>query len=197
MLLICRTISACLTLPRCSRKRSSSGAESKWSSIAFLPLPVTMMMFSMPEATHSSTTYWISGLSTTGSISLCCALVAGRDRVPSPAAGRTALRTRLTLAAISPHLEFHLAPYFRSASVPAGVFYHSAPVAPGFSPAYLRPVEHGKRHDIRPRHRCQLASSFSLGEIRIFLRYPRTCFGVIHPPSVRIRIGQKQRTPEK
>src|SRR2546427_276812 len=47
MLLICRTISACLTLPRCSRKRSSSGAESKWSSIAFLPLPVTMMMFAL------------------------------------------------------------------------------------------------------------------------------------------------------
>src|SRR5215472_10953722 len=59
----------------------------------FLPLPVTMMMCSMPEATHSSTTYWICGLSTTVNISLGCALVAGRKRVPSPAAGRTALRT--------------------------------------------------------------------------------------------------------
>src|SRR5262249_31186635 len=33
------------------------------------------------------------GLSTSGSISLGCALVAGRNRVPSPAAGKTALRT--------------------------------------------------------------------------------------------------------
>src|ERR1035438_4881868 len=33
------------------------------------------------------------GLSTIGSISLGCALVAGRKRVPSPAAGKTALRT--------------------------------------------------------------------------------------------------------
>src|ERR1700688_570593 len=54
-----------------------------------------MMMCSMPEATHSSTTYWICGLSTTLSISLGCALVAGKKRVPSPAAGRTALRTFL------------------------------------------------------------------------------------------------------
>src|ERR1039458_7304049 len=33
------------------------------------------------------------GLSTMGSISFGCALVAGRKRVPSPAAGKTALRT--------------------------------------------------------------------------------------------------------
>src|SRR5258705_9378748 len=46
----------------------------------------------MPACTASSTTYWISGLSTNGSISLGCALVAGRKRVPSPAAGKTALR---------------------------------------------------------------------------------------------------------
>jgi len=32
-------------------------------------------------------------LSTNGSISLGCAFVAGRNRVPSPAAGKTALRT--------------------------------------------------------------------------------------------------------
>src|SRR5262245_61548375 len=35
----------------------------------------------------------MSGLSTSGSISLGCALVAGRNRVPRPAAGNTALRT--------------------------------------------------------------------------------------------------------
>src|SRR5258707_15793293 len=43
----------------------------------------------------------MSGLSTTGNISLGCALVAGRNRVPSPAAGRTALRTRCIFSVIS------------------------------------------------------------------------------------------------
>src|SRR5664279_2175350 len=46
-----------------------------------------------PARVASSTTYWIAGLSTTGSISLGVALVAGRKRVPSPAAGITALVT--------------------------------------------------------------------------------------------------------
>src|SRR5688500_2245028 len=35
------------------------------------------------------------GLSTSGSISFGCALVAGRNLVPQPAAGKTALRTRI------------------------------------------------------------------------------------------------------
>src|SRR5882762_5753192 len=52
-----------------------------------------MMILLTPEATASSITYWMIGLSTSGSISFGCALVAGRKRVPSPAAGRTALRT--------------------------------------------------------------------------------------------------------
>ncbi len=47
----------------------------------------------MPARTASSTTYWMAGLSTTGSISLGWALVAGRNRVPRPAAGMTALVT--------------------------------------------------------------------------------------------------------
>src|SRR5665811_1106711 len=41
----------------------------------------------------SWTPYWRMGLSTMGSICFGCALVAGRNRVPSPAAGKTALRT--------------------------------------------------------------------------------------------------------
>src|SRR5215475_7353333 len=45
-----------------------------------------------PAARASSTAYWISGLSTTGSISLGLALVAGRKRVPRPATGNTAVR---------------------------------------------------------------------------------------------------------
>ncbi len=54
-----------------------------------------MMTCSMPAATASSTAYWITGLSTRGSISFGWALVAGRKRVPQPAAGKTALRTRI------------------------------------------------------------------------------------------------------
>src|SRR5664280_3446154 len=46
-----------------------------------------------PARVASSTTYWMAGLSTTGSISLGVALVAGRKRVPNPAAGITALVT--------------------------------------------------------------------------------------------------------
>src|SRR6186997_43470 len=41
------------------------------------------------------------GLSTSGSISLGCALVAGRKRVPRPAAGKTALRTAFTSGIVS------------------------------------------------------------------------------------------------
>src|SRR3954453_5443270 len=52
-----------------------------------------------PARTASSTTYWIAGLSTTGSISFGVALVAGRKRVPSPAAGMTALVTGALMSA--------------------------------------------------------------------------------------------------
>src|ERR1017187_10996059 len=65
--------------------------------MALLPRPVTMMMFWTPECLASSTPYWIKGLSTSGNISLGMALVAGRNRVPSPAAGNTALRTFLVI----------------------------------------------------------------------------------------------------
>src|SRR3954463_8693725 len=61
--------------------------------MALLPRPVTMMIWSQPAASASSTPYWMMGLSTSGSISLGMALVAGRKRVPRPAAGKTALRT--------------------------------------------------------------------------------------------------------
>src|SRR5947208_15509513 len=51
----------------------------------------------MPAAVASSNAYWISGLSTTGSISFGMAFVTGRKRVPSPATGNTALRTRFDI----------------------------------------------------------------------------------------------------
>src|SRR5947209_12088125 len=50
-------------------------------------------MSMIPARTASSTTYWIAGLSTIGSISLGVAFVAGKNRVPSPAAGTTAFVT--------------------------------------------------------------------------------------------------------
>ena len=66
--------------------------RSKWSSMTPLLRPVTKMKCSMPASLASSTTYWISGLSTMVSISFGIALVAGRTRVPRPATGNTALR---------------------------------------------------------------------------------------------------------
>jgi hypothetical protein len=54
--------------------------------------PVTKMKCSMPASRASSTTCWINGRSTTGSISFGMAFVAGKNLVPSPATGKTALR---------------------------------------------------------------------------------------------------------
>src|SRR4026207_602234 len=65
--------------------------------MAFFPRPVTSRMLSTPEASASCTPYWMMGLSTSGSISFGCALVAGRNRVPSPAAGAPAWRPLATL----------------------------------------------------------------------------------------------------
>src|SRR5260221_6088634 len=53
----------------------------------------------MPASRASSTAYWISGRSTIVTISLAMLLVAGSKRVPRPATGKTALRTRLVISA--------------------------------------------------------------------------------------------------
>ena len=89
--------SSSLFLPRSASVLSSSNWLSKWSSMTPLLRPVTKMKCSMPAALASSTTCWITGRSTTVSISLGIALVAGRNRVPSPATGKTALRTRFVI----------------------------------------------------------------------------------------------------
>src|ERR1044071_536400 len=52
------------------------------------------MKCSIPAERASSTTCWMTGRSTTVSISFGIALVAGRKRVPRPATGNTALRIR-------------------------------------------------------------------------------------------------------
>src|SRR3954471_10166957 len=88
-----RTASRRTASPLAARACSSSKALSKWSSMARLWRPVTIRTSSSPAAAASSTTYWMAGLSTTGSISFGVALVAGRKRVPSPATGTTALVT--------------------------------------------------------------------------------------------------------
>ena len=82
---------SCRAIPACA---SSSNWRSKWSSMTLLLRPVTKTKCSMPASRASSTAYWISGRSTTVSISLGIALVAGRKRVPRPATGNTAVRTR-------------------------------------------------------------------------------------------------------
>src|SRR5215472_16116146 len=61
--------------------------------MARLPRPVISRTSRRPADTASSTTCWIAGVSTTGSISLGFALVNGKNLVPSPAAGTTALVT--------------------------------------------------------------------------------------------------------
>src|SRR5437588_4411445 len=66
--------------------------------MAVLPRPVTMMIWSQPAASASSTPYWMMGLSTSGSISFGMDFVAGKKRVPRPAAGKTALRTFIFMA---------------------------------------------------------------------------------------------------
>src|SRR2546425_3685159 len=60
-----------------------------------LPRPVMIRMSCSPALTACSTTNWMAGLSTMGSISFGCDFVAGRNRVPSPAAGITAFLTRI------------------------------------------------------------------------------------------------------
>ena len=53
----------------------------------------------IPAARASSIVYWMSGLSTSGRIYFGTDLVAGRNLVPNPATGSTAL---VTLFAITP-----------------------------------------------------------------------------------------------
>src|SRR6266446_8980657 len=87
-----------ILLPRASAS-SSSGLRSKWSSIDDFPRPITTITCPAPAFTASSTISWMVGVSTMGSISFGTALVAGRNRVPRPAAGMTTLRKGCFMAA--------------------------------------------------------------------------------------------------
>ena len=71
---------------------------SRARTAAFSLCAAVKISCSIPASRASSTAYWISGRSTTVIISLGMLLVAGSRRVPRPATGKTALRTRLVIA---------------------------------------------------------------------------------------------------
>src|SRR5690606_10165300 len=73
--------------------------------MAFLLEWVTSTISFIPAARASSTTYWMTGLSTTVTISLGITLLAGKNRVPRPATGRTALVTFTVTPVISQRSE--------------------------------------------------------------------------------------------
>jgi hypothetical protein len=73
----------------------------KCSSTVVRPGLSTSTISSIPDATASSTTIWIAGLSTTGRISFGITFDAGSIRVPIPAATTTALRTFIIVLSIS------------------------------------------------------------------------------------------------
>src|SRR5918992_3524490 len=77
--------------------------------MARLLRPVTKIISVMPAAAASSTAYWMSGLSTIGSISLGLALVTGRKRLPRPATGKTAF---LSLACMESEIVQHFEEFF-------------------------------------------------------------------------------------
>src|SRR5208282_431431 len=62
-----------------------------------LPGLMTRMISAMPEATASSTTTWIAGVSTTGNSSLAITFDDGSIRVPIPAARMTAFFTFIAM----------------------------------------------------------------------------------------------------
>src|SRR5687767_14530183 len=98
--------------------------------MARLLRPVTNTISVMPAAAASSTAYWMSGLSTIGSISFGLALVTGRKRLPSPATGNTAFLSFLCMSEILQQIEEFLLAEHRhaeaaralelAAGVPAG-----------------------------------------------------------------------------
>src|SRR5918999_3051723 len=90
--------------------------------MADFPALVTMRTSLMPARAASSTVYWIPGLSMTGIISFGTALLAGRKRVPRPAAGMIAfftctagLPSELRISGRSLRCQFQLAACFADA----------------------------------------------------------------------------------
>ena len=105
--------------PRPSSLRARSPCRNNRPALD-LPRPVTKIICSIPASRASSTAYWISGRSTTVSISLGMVLVAGSRRVPSPATGKIALRTGLVIGAVRPDCRGRWCSASRARSVPTG-----------------------------------------------------------------------------
>ena len=97
------TISSISVLPFCSSSNSSSTLLSKWSSIDFLLRPVTISISSIPDSIASSIMYCNVGLSTIGNISFGWDFVAGKNLVPSPAAGIIAFLTVFFIIFVPPN----------------------------------------------------------------------------------------------
>ena len=88
-----RTRSASAAFPLASSAAMISGDGAKYASIAGLLRLLTTTMWSIPAPRASLMTSCSVGVSPIGSSSLGTALEAGRNLVPIPAAGITALRT--------------------------------------------------------------------------------------------------------
>src|SRR6185312_11801398 len=146
---------------------------------------VTNTSTSTPAATASSTAYWMMGLSTTDSISFGEALVAGRKRVPRPATGNTALRTRgmdmgfclflhhrLGVQALAGSGQDHLVE--RHGAVP-GLAGGALPVeGAAAEAAFLAPVTRPRFHEVAHRHAqrldvrgCGLAVTSGQGQVHL------------------------------
>src|SRR5690625_2012069 len=87
-----RTLASIAFLPRASRVPSSTRSSTKCATTPSLPSEVTITSRSAPASAASAATSSMPGVSTTGSNSLGTVLVAGRNRVPRPAAGTMAVR---------------------------------------------------------------------------------------------------------
>ena len=87
-----RTLANMVSLPRDSRVCSSTRSSTKCATTPSLPGDVMISSRSAPADLASSATNSIPGVSTTGRSSFGTVLVAGRKRVPKPAAGTIAVR---------------------------------------------------------------------------------------------------------
>src|SRR5687767_394909 len=139
-----RIMSSSASLFLRSSSVSSSWALSKWSSIARLLRPVTKIISVMPAAAASSTAYWMSGLSTIGSISFGLAFVTGRKRLPRPATGNTAFLSFACMELeILQHFDEFFLPQYLHAERACTVELRAGVVARNHVIGFFR---HGPRH---------------------------------------------------
>ena len=88
--------SSSVVRPSARRRASTRGLGWKYAASDSFPGAVTRITRSIPDAAHSLTTASSTGVSTSGRSSFGTVRLNGRNRVPSPPAGITAVRTGLT-----------------------------------------------------------------------------------------------------